>query len=310
MLHIQLRGDIMPAYIAHAIMGSNVYDSLLKEKMFIIPININDIKTFSLGIDLGSLPKGLSYKLNNKNTKEFFISMINYIKENKLLDNNVVMALLYGHMAHCFLDLNCHPLIYYNELGLKNVTSISNHHLVEGYISYYLCQNILKKDFMKVKADYFNQGMINDLESVKMLNYLYQKLYNEPRIIISYNQVIKIFSIIESIIKCGLFRTNDLSILSGFNKFLRENNVTPSELINATNSKWKNPVTGEKHYDSIIDLYYKSIIETLEAINNVNKFLYKSDNVCLDKIFTNISYETGIDCNLGHQMTYVRKLKK
>ena len=62
--------------------------------------------------------------------------------ENNLIENPHIISLLYGHISHYFLDINCHPLIYYIEFGCNQVGFIPPHDLIEGYLSSYLTEKI------------------------------------------------------------------------------------------------------------------------------------------------------------------------
>lgn len=298
----------MPAYLSHAIMGEEVYKKSIEESLFKIEINQNDIKTYSLGVDLAAFSKANLYLSHNTKTREFFLNMILYIKENNLLENSEVIALLYGHIAHYFLDINTHPLIYYNEVGQANVTKIDNHKLVEGYLSSYLSEQILGKDYMEIKPSYFNKGNLKSKEVINLLKVLYYKTYNEANVMSSYKKVLALFTGIETIIKSGIVNKEQLVELSGFKKFLITNNIHKIDFLNKYSRLWRNPVTGELHYESFMDLYKKAIQETIEAIDVVNKCLYDgiSKNT-LDRIFTGLSYDTGVDISLGKTMKYVRR---
>ena len=151
----------MPAYISHAIMMENLYSNYYNDNtLFKIPLNINDLKTYSLGTDLSSISKTLKSNPHKNNTQVFFLFIINYIKANKLVNDSNVMSLLYGHIAHYFFDVSTHPFIYYIEKSYPNCSIISNHHLVEAYLDSYLSSKILKKDIMMINSSYFNKGHI------------------------------------------------------------------------------------------------------------------------------------------------------
>ena len=299
----------MPAYISHAIMGQEVYNEGKKEKIFNhIPIDIEEIKGYSLGIDFSYLSKTINYDPHNYNTKAFFIYMLKYIKDNKLENNTHIISLLYGHIAHYFFDLNTHPLIYYMESNTKQVGPISNHNLIEGYLSSYLSKKILKKDIMQIKSNYFNQINLFDPEIIRLLNNIYGQIYQEYNIIKSYRKTLILFSLLEKIIKLGIIPKKELIYISRFNNFLEQNNITINELTNEFNDTYTNPVTGEKHNESFLELYYKSITMSLETIYEINKYLYADTSINLiEKQFKNLSYNTGVSCSLGNKMVYVRK---
>ena len=302
----------MPAYISHAIMGEQLYNECKKENLFnYIPIDAEEIKGYSLGVDFSYLSKDTKEDPHNSNTKEFFISILKYIKENNLTDNKHVISLLYGHIAHYFLDLNIHPFIYYTEYNTETVGPISNHNLIEGYLSSYLSEKILKKDIMQIKSNYFNQINLSDKKIIQLLNNIYGKIYKDNKIIKSYKKTLEIFSLIEKSIKKGIITKKLLIYVSKFNKFLERNDLTLNEITNESNDTFTNPVTGEKHNESFIELYDKSIEMSLDAIEKVNKCLYSNESIStLDTVFTDLSYDTGVKCSLGREMTYVRKRQR
>ena len=119
----------MPAYISHAIMMEKLYkDNANDHKIFRNVLNIDDLKMYSLGTDLACTSITLTHNPHEENTRDFFLSMISYIKDNRLIDNENIMALLYGHIAHYFFDVYTHPFIYYLEKSNRNYTIIPTHH--------------------------------------------------------------------------------------------------------------------------------------------------------------------------------------
>lgn len=299
----------MPAYISHAIMGEQLYDeSINQESLFKIPISKDELRGYSIGPDLALTSKKLAYDPQNYHTQEFFLSMIDYIKENKLIENSHILALLYGYIGHYFLDINTHPLIYYIDCGCQKVGMISNHNLIEGYLSSYLAEKVLGKNIMDIKPSYFDQINLKDEEVSKLLNSIYGSIYGDYQIVKTYKKVMDIFSMLESVIKSGLISKEILILISRFNKFLQVNNLTLPEITNEINAIYRNPVTGKEHNDSFIELYDKSIQMSQEAIEEVNKYLYSgSPNTQLSTIFSDLSYDTGVLCSLGKNMSYVRK---
>lgn len=299
----------MPAYISHAIMGEQLYNECSKNpNTFQIPISIGNLKGYSLGADLSVLSKRLSKDPQNHYTRDFFLNMIKYIKDNNLIENSNIISLLYGHIAHYFLDINCHPLIYYIEQGCIKTGLITPHNLIEGYLSSYLSQMILKKDIMDIKPNYFTEIDLSDIEVTKLLNTIYGNLYNDYQITQTYKFTINIFNSLEKVIKSNLVNKEKLIILSQFKTFLVTNKLDLSEITNESHSQYRNPITGEKYNDSILELYEKSIDMSLDAIEEVNRTLYDNYSIArLENIFKNLSYDTGTIYPLSENMKYVRK---
>lgn len=301
----------MPSYISHAIMGEELYNKLYQSKLIDrVPVDKDEMKGYSLGTDLSYLSKKIKKDPQNHQTREFFKNIIRYIKANHLEEDSHILALLYGHMAHYFLDINAHPLIYYIECGCQQVGAISKHNLVEGYINSYLTSKKLGKSIMDIKPKYFNQIDFKNTETTKLLNTVYGTMYGDYDVISTYKKVINIFSLLEYVIKNGLLNKDELRYLSLFQLFLERNNLTTSEIINEANDTYTNPVTGEKHNESLIELYDKSIEMSLDSIEAVNMCLYQNKSIdTLDKVFTDLSYDTGVKCSLGQKMSYIRKRK-
>ena len=302
----------MPSYISHAIMGNDLFDISNKNNIFRIPITRDELRGYSLGADLAILSNKIKKDPHNYYTQAFFLNMIKYIKENKLNENSHVMSLLYGHIAHYFLDINIHPLVYYIEKECQKVGLIPVHHLIEGYFSSYLTKKILNKDIMDINGDYFKEVNLLNLKCIKLLNKVYGKTYGDFTIIKSYQSVISLFLTIEKLIKNKNCITKETLInFSKFRQFMELNNLTYNDLHNESHEIYTNPVTGEKHRESLIELYDKSLDMTIEAIKMVNEYLYNHENVdLLTKVFGDLSYDTGVKSSFGKKFIYVKKIRK
>jgi len=113
---------------------------------------------------------------------------------------------------------------------------------------------------------------------------------------------------LESFIKNGTISKKFLITFSKFSEFMYRNKLEYNDLTNETKELYTNPVTGEIHNESFLELYYKSIDMTLDAIIKVNEYLYGNVSLSsLEKVFQDLSYDTGVSCSLGKKLIYVRK---
>ena len=298
----------MPAYISHAIMADNFYeDNYRNNKIFKIEINCEELKSHSLGPDLVTLSKRLNCDPHDNKTQVYFLSMIKYIVDNNLSSDKTIMATLYGHILHYFFDISAHPFIYYVEKGCQRVGIISNHHLVEGYLDSYLADKILHKDIMDIKSSYFNK-MIFTKKLIDMLNNVYGKIYGDNNIIQTYKGTLSLFTLIEDFVKQPLMKKEDLIRLAKFKEFMLINNLSFNDLNNENCRNYYHPITGKIKNNSFLGMYYKAIFKSLLAINEVNKVIYDGKSIIsLEKIFTNLSFNTGLECNNKNKMIYVKK---
>lgn len=298
----------MPSYISHAIMGSEVCKKANEnEKLFYIPIKENELRSYTLGADFALMSRKISKNPHNNYTQLFFLNMISYIKENNLMENSSIMAMLYAHIAHYFFDVFTHPLIYYIEENCQYQSILPNHILIEGYLSSYLSKKILNKDIMDVKPDYFTEANFSDKEIINLLNSVYGKVYNDYNMINTYKHIMMIIKSMETIIKSSFVSKSTLIFFSNFNVFLANNKLSINDLTNENRETYINLITGEKDNESFIELYHKSIIMTLDAIHEVNCYLYGKMPISdLTKVFKDLSYDTGAPCRLGSKKNYTR----
>lgn len=298
----------MPLYISHAIMGNSLYEEATKdEKLFKLPINVYSLRGYSQGMDFAifSNPDAHSNK-----TQEFLLTLIQYIKENDLTMDSEAIAFLYGHISHYFFDTKAHPLIYYIEKGCQKVGMLSPHNLVEGYIDIYLIKNIMHRERIQINEHFFNQIDLKNPIIIKLIKDVHLKVYQDKNIMKSTHLVLLISSMIEILSKNPIIKKDFFIRLSSFKKFLEVNELTEEEIVNSNNDTWRVPTTGELHQESLLEIYQDVLTTTLEAMEKVNEYLYDQKPIfSLEKVFPNISYDTGCPISLGLDMTYVRKSK-
>lgn len=297
----------MPAYMSHAIMGNELYKHLKADNLLKNDINVGELRGYSLGADLAISSKNLHSDPHNSHTRDFFLKMINYIKNYKLAKNDHVIALLYGHISHYFFDINIHPLVYYFEVNSRSTSIIPVHHIIEGFYDDYFAEYLMNCDLMELNDSFFKINLENK-ENNELLNDTYGHIYSDYKIVNNYKKIMNIFATLEKVFKSKLFSKEQLMKLFNLKYFLKVNNLTYEELINVNNQIYTNPVTGEKHNESLIQLFNKSIDMSLEAIKDVNNYLYDNKSLSsLENTFTDLSYDTGVSCSLGKKLIYVRK---
>ena len=299
----------MPAYLTHAIMGNTIYNNAKSDdRLFKINIPLPTLKASTLSPDLAKLSKS-DFNSHNKDTDLYIFNMIEYIKENKLYNDLDVMSLLYGNISHYFLDVYTHPLIYYISENCVSLNKLNPHILTEGYISSYMSEKEQHTDYMNLKSNYIGSLNFANPNLKNLIRETYYKTYNDLTILKSYKTTFELIKLIEKLTKENRFTTKEKLIkLSKFKEYLEINNLSKEDLTNEQKEYWTNPVTNEKYNESFIELYNKALTKTYEAIYHVNKYLYDTESKYnLYKIFTNLSYDTGVSCSLGKNLIYVKK---
>ena len=162
---------------------------------------------------------------------------------------------------------------------------------------------------MNLKSNYIGSLNFANPNLKNLIRETYYKTYNDLTILKSYKTTFELIKLIEKLTKENkLISKEKLIKLSKFKEYLEINNLSKEDLTNEQKEYWTNPVTNEKYNESFIELYNKAQTKTYEAIYYVNKYLYdnESKNI-LYKIFINLSYDTGVSCNLGKNLIYVKK---
>jgi len=293
----------MPSYRTHSIHGELILPEIDKK----IEINNEMLKSFCMGPDAMILTDYNTFHYQHENnTKAFFFTMINKIKDKKLSENSEVMAFLYGQLNHFILDLVMHPLIYYMTEGIEKKYKIQPHGLVELWIDDYTAQK-----YNKNQIAYYHKMFIKDRKLMKLIDEIYNEVYgvNNESIKYSFGMFAKVtfdvlsrrnlMGIAPLIIK--LFNIGDFTYKQNFDRAL--------PYLNLNNDIWYNPETKEEYKSSFDDLWNKSIEIALETINDVNAYLYNGKELKNSFILNNISWNTGISCEKGQSLKYIKKYK-
>lgn len=291
----------MPSFKTHSIHG----ESLLPIMDNQVEISKEDLKSFCIGPDSIILTdyKTFNYQHSNK-TKQYFYTLIDTIKEKRLLDNSEVMAFLYGQLDHFALDSIMHPLIYYMTENIKSKFKIIPHGLIESWIDDYTTKINKKEESM-----YYKKWFIKNSELKNLINEVYSKVYGVKKEAFKYN-----FGMFATIMFDILAKRNKIGItplvIKTFNlgDFMYKKNYNRAlPFLNLEKKVWLNPETGEKYEDSFDDLWTKSSNVALDMIDDVNGYLYQGKELKNELILNDISWNTGLPCEKGQTLKYTKK---
>ena len=142
----------MAGTITHAYFALDVYnkfDDKLKERLKNYKENLKtysqgpDILFFSINYKNFKKVKKIGNYVHKHNTRDFFINMVSYIKENNLEKNNDVLTFLYGYIMHYALYTKVHPYVIhkagiFNKKKKDTYKYNSKHSDIESYIDEYM----------------------------------------------------------------------------------------------------------------------------------------------------------------------------
>lgn len=264
--------------------------------------------------------------LQHSKVNKHFIKLINYINENSYYSNTEIMSYLYGQICHFVLDSTVHPFVIYstgmyNEKNTNTYKYNGLHEEMEYYIDCYMIWNrekVLPKDYKVYKnlfdIDKFCEELKNTIKDVIYDVYgfsnadnIYYKSIMDMKwfyYVFNYDKYgIKksIYSIMDFICKDRCVKKKELSF-----------NINPSSKLHYLNMEkeiWNHPCyINEKYNSSFFELYDNAIMKATNIINCVDKMLENKhiDNKKLEKLFGNLHYGTGKDCDLKLKYRYFK----
>lgn len=300
----------MPNYVTHAVMGNLIDISDSK-----ISLNRNLLGAFSIGHDLLAAESGALNVTHNTNTREFFFTLIKYIKEQKLYDDPNVMAFLYGHIMHYQLDKIAHPYIYYATNEIPKSGIVNFHMASEEYLGEFVLKNnpiISRKELMA------NIKSVSGINRASKLGFLIDDVYydvygyfNSLGTIKRTSLYLKSLENLKSILK---IENSPLYYkLIGLEYYLDENDMDYDTLSNIDKEEWRDPISMRRKNDTFLELFDKAMSLSKETINAVNSVIYDGKSISsLELVFPNHSYDTGVSCEIGKPFSKSRynELKK
>ena len=315
----------MAGTITHAYFAIDVYNKFDENLHNRFKNYKENLKSYAQGPDILFFSTNLfNHKKVNKignyvhkhNTKNLFINMVSYIKNNHLENNNELISFLYGYIMHYALDTKVHPYVIYKggifDKKKKDTYKYNSKHSdIESYIDAYMInknENINPRKF-KIQKFCFNYNKISkDLSN--MIDYSFSNTYGFNKLSFYFKQ--GLFNMKYSYrllrydpfgIKTFIYKLFDKLHPKSIKDFypvsysykLNNNDY----YLNLNHKKWCHPrYNNETHTESFIDLYNDAINDALNMINKVNMVLFNNENInILDEVFLNLSFTSGKECN-------------
>lgn len=256
-------------------------------------------------------------------TKDLMIKLTRYTKQNL---NKETYSYLFGFICHYALDTMVHPYIYYNTgiydqniketkqyrgLHLKFERSIDaclikvDHNipphkldLTEKYFTLTEPSEEIKKMMGYIINDRFKIENGSDLftESAKSMYKIIEKNITDKTGIKK-----QLYKLIDVFTKAKEINLQDLSFYHRNLEF---------DFLNNEKRIWHHPVTNEPHNESILELYDQAKNFAIDLITKVNMYLQGNKRIELSNVFTNLSFNSGIDCNKSKPFQYFNNYTK
>ena len=320
----------MPATAVHAYFAQDLNDILPKEIKN--KLDVDRLKTFGQSTDslmfynLFSILPGKKIRdfqkyFHTNKTQDFFVNLINYIKENDYTEDIDVNSFLVGTICHYVLDSTVHPYIYYKTGYFnKNDKSTYKYNNVHTFMETFLDNDMIKRresinpyKFNISKFSFDTSKFSNELNDT--IKYTFKETFDVDNMDKIYYKSLKqmrnsififrqdrygikkfFYKLADTFTSKRVFRFEAISYhypLNDRHNFLNENHKL-----------WRNPCDYSlASEESFLDLYLKAL--KLAKVMICASFDYiNGKDIELEKVFINKSYITGLDCELDKELKY------
>lgn len=256
-------------------------------------------------------------RMHDTNTRLFFSNMISYIKGHYSVD---AYSWLIGFICHYALDVSIHPYVYYNT-GVYKKDDPHTHSYRGLHLKFErsIDAAMIQKDFhipsrkFSLHKGYFPKTEIPE-DVCKVMTYTLKNTYGKDNGGLMYCKAIrKMYKNVKGLIKdrygikkaayklVDLFGTNNMFLqdLSFFNHV--EKGI---DFLNEKKATWHHPVTNTVSTDSVDDMFEHAKVFALNLIQQVDAYVHDKKEVHLEEVFTNLSFNSGLDCDLHDEMQY------
>lgn len=320
----------MPATVVHAYFAKDVRDILPNEIK--AKINEDRVKMFGQSMDPlmfynlfrpfpGKKIRVFFEYFHKNKTQEYFINLINYIKYNNLSNDTDLTSYLVGNICHYVLDSTIHPFVVYKTGSFnKKYKNTYKYNNVHAFMETFLDNDMIRRRevgnpyrFPIGKFCFNLKPFSSDLK--QGLNYCFFKTFNVKNMGKIYFSSLKqmknaiiIFRKDVFGIKKFIYKTVDTFTSKKTFRFEAISYHYPLDdkhnYLNSEHKLWRNPIDYNiTSNESFLDLYLKSL--KLAKVLVCASFDYiNGKNIELEKVFTNKSYLSGLDCELGEDFKY------
>jgi len=319
----------MPDLIMHHYFGRNVFKNMPDVvRNEITNLDLYDFATAGadpfffvkfLNFEKNAQSREFGGRMHREKTGLFLQALIENTKEEKEL-----FSYLCGFITHYVLDSTMHPYIFY-ATGVYNVNNANTkeyrglHTKLERAIDIYILKNYYTEKPYRFKIHRhilrLRKLPISLKEVVDKAYTIYDcdNGYEKVNEAIKYQRKFYRF-IYDPIGLKHRFLTLldngksslDFRVLSYYGKEIKD-----IDILNSQGKKWCNPLDKSiVSNESLFALENKALEKALDLIEKAFRYIFLDEAIDLTKHFLDISYLTGLDCDLGTNMQYFNNIFK
>ena len=294
----------------------------LNQKILFVGAQGPDPMYYNLSKEAGKEYRYFADRMHDTNTKLFFKSMVSYVKGHL---NTNTYSFMVGFICHYALDSTIHPYVYHN-VGIYQKDKPDTHQYKGLHLKFERSIDavMIQKDHkipsrkFKLTREYYPAIDLPD-DVCKIMEHTLKNTYGKDLGGMMYCKAVKMmynnvkyvitdrFGFKKLILRLMNLFTKSEMILKDLSFF---NHVEAYDFLNEQKKVWYHPVTNAPSNESVEDLFEKARVFALELIKEVDAYLNDTKSVNLDEVFMNLSYNTGLDCDLHDEMKHFNNYRK
>lgn len=271
----------------------------------------------------GNTYKEYADRLHDTDTRSLMIDLTRYTLQHLTKET---YSYLIGFICHYALDTTVHPYVYYH-VGIydKNNPSTKQYqglHLrFERSID---AQMIIDEQHIKPHKINLTKTYFTLKELPKEVNQMLGSVLNKKFDISNGEQLFKesvhaMYNVINRIntdrtgIKKAIYKIVDF-VSKSDDMFLQDLSFFHRDLsydfLNKQHRTWYHPITNQPFQSSVEELYDQGKNFAIDLITKVNMYLEGNKQIELKNIFTNLSFNSGVDCDINQPFQYFNNYTK
>ena len=262
--------------------------------------------------------------MHDKDTGLLFKNMTDYVKDNLSVDS---FSFLTGFICHYALDVKIHPYVYHKVGVYKESDPITHpwrglHLKFERSIDAAVIEEDTGQKSRKINLATKQYPLRSpSLEIMKVMDYVLKETYDKDNGGVMYLvSNVEMRKNLKRFVKDKYgFKKIFLSIIDLFNKkhdlFFKDMSMfhhidTKYDFLNKEKNVWHHPVTNEEYNYSVMEIYDQAVKFASDMIEKVMLYLFEDEDIDLSRVFTNLSFNTGINCDHEEEMKYFNIYRK
>ncbi len=312
----------MPSIVTHHLFAKdcllNYEKKVNKDIYYIFAQSFDNLAYYHFFTSFNNEIKNIGKIAQSSKTNEYFLNLLNYIKDNNLKEDKDIIGYLFGSICHYALDSTCHPFVVY-ETGAVSIDQKyrGGHEKMEVMIDAIMYE---EKEHKPLYKESLSDTLLpkvkfsNNLK--KALDFTFNKTFKIKKMGIKYekayktgNFILKYFVTDKTGIKKKIYKIKDHFGKGRMYQYLSFNiKKLDNSFLNLEHNEWCYPTDNTIiKNSSFFDLYDESIIfarrlfkVSLDYLNN------KIAENNLNKEFKDLAYSSGLDWRLKSKTKYFK----